>query len=110
MRPDIDALIEVSLANRIRAMRELTERSDDGPRQVPRHKDGDPQGDDRDQQHDPARAGRLVPCSGDSCSGELKMSIADAGRQGDSPTQNRIGLLVVLDQCVAFGRDRNHTV
>ena len=110
MRRDIDALVEVSLTDRIGAACQLTDRSNDGAGQVPGHKDGDPQGDQRDQQHDPAGAGGLIARPTDSHPGELEMSIADAGGQGHRPTQNRVGLLVVLDQGIAFRRDGEHAV
>ena len=45
MRRDVDALVEVSLADRIGAACQLTDRSDDGAGQVPGHEDGDPERD-----------------------------------------------------------------
>ena len=41
---------------------------------------------------------------------QLEMSVADRRREGDRATQQRIGLLVILNERLAFGRHRGHTV
>ena len=98
-RRDLDPLGEPPFADRVRAARQPPERADHRARQMPGHRDRDPERRQRDQQHRPAGGAGLVPAPPRRVRARTRN--ADRGSPWSAPTARRstgIRLLVILHE------------
>ena len=109
-RPDVNPLAETALADGVRAAGQPPQGPDDGVRQVPRHRDGDAECSQRDQQHGSTGGRGLVPGAPNGVARELEVPVADLRGQRHGTAQQWVGGLVVLHQRVPFGGDGDHAI